>query len=147
MKRSINLFSIVLIGLFSITTLNNQAFAQDDQDNAEGPKFEYKLENNNNRIDLGTMYLDAIEQVNLEIEFENMGNQPLVLSDVRACCGTRVIEYTEEPVSPGEVGIIKVSFRVTPRPHNVNRTVLARSNDPAGQKVLRIVGRVEQKEE
>ena len=144
MKRSINLFSIVLIGLFSITTLNNQAFAQDDQDNAEGPKFEYKAENN--RIDLGTIYIDELEEVNLEVEFENTGNQPLVVSHVRACCGTRVIEYTEEPINPGEIGTIKVRFRLAPRPHNISRTVIAMSNDPAGQRVLRIVGGVADRE-
>ncbi len=145
MKKVSSLFSIFLIGLFSLTFLSNGAFAQEEQEEVEGPKFEYKAENN--RIDLGTMHLDGIEEVNLEIEFENKGNEPLVLSGVRACCGTNVRSYPEEPVYPGDTGVIKVYFRVAPRPHNISRSVITMSNDPAGRKILRIVGRVEKKEE
>ncbi len=139
MKNLFSLLSVILIGSFSIMG----AFAQEGQDKADGPKFEFKAENN--RIDLGTMHIDAIEEVNLEIEFENKGNKPLILSTVRACCGTQVRSYTEEPVNPGDIGVIEVFFRVAPRPHNINRSVLVMSNDSAGRKLLRIGGRVEEK--
>ncbi len=143
MKRSSSLFSIFLIGLFTLSTFANEAFSQEEK--AESPVFEYKAENN--RLELDTIYISSVEEVNLDIEFENKGNAPLLLSNVRACCGTRVVEYPEEPLNPGEMGIIKVSFRLVPRPHNINRSVIVSSNDPGGQKVLRITGRVEQGEE
>lgn len=143
MKSLIKFKCVLFIGLFSITNFSMGAFAQGEQNDAEGPMFEYKAENN--RIDLGTMHLDAVEEVNLEIEFENKGSEPLILSSVRACCGTRVMSYTEEPVNPGDTGIIEVSFRAAPRAHNINRTVIAMSNDPAGRKILRIRGKVEEK--
>jgi len=140
MKNLFSLLSVILIGSFSIMG----AFAQEGQDKADGPKFEFKAENN--RINLDTLYVDRIEEVNLEVEFENTGNGPLVLSAVRACCGTRVMSYPEEPINPGDIGVIEVHFRVAPRPHNINRSVIVLSNDPAGRKILRIGGRVEQKE-
>ncbi len=144
MKSLIKFGCVLFIGLFSITNFGMGAFAQGEQNDADGPKFEFKAENN--RINLDTLYVDGIEEVNLEIEYENKGSQPLILFSVRACCGTRVVSYPEEPVSPGETGVIEVHFRVAPRPHNINRTVTADSNDPAVRKVLRITGRVEVKE-
>ncbi len=144
MKKVTSLINFLLI-VSSITVLSNKAFTQEEQENFEGAKFEYKAENN--RIDLGIIHLDAIEEVNLEVEFENTGNEPLVLSSVRACCGTSVNDYPEEPIYPGDVGVIELYFRVAPRPHNISRSVIVTSNDPAGRKILRITGKVEEKEE
>ncbi len=129
------------MGLFGMASLSSDNLAKA----SDGPKFEYKDENN--RIDIGTIYIGEKNEVNLEIEFENTGEQPLVVSHVRACCGTRVVDWTKEPISPGEKGVIEVHFRVAPRPHNINRSVIAMSNDPDGQKVLRIRGRVEERGE
>lgn len=140
MKKSINFFSIFLIGLFTLITINNGVFAEDKVD---GPKFEYKAEDNTLYLD--TMYIDEIEEVKLDIEFENKGNEPLILTSVRACCGTRVNHYTEEPIAPGDTGIIKVSFRVAPRPHGISRSVTTMSNDSDRRKILRIRGVVAKK--
>ncbi len=124
------------MGLFVVSIVNNGNSAQ-----ASGePKFEFQEKEN--RIDLGTIYTDESEEINLEVEFKNTGTEPLVVSHVRACCGTRIKDWTKEPVNPGETGTIEVHFRLAPRPHNINRTVLTMSNDPGGQKVLRIRGRV-----
>ncbi len=124
------------MGVFGVFVIINGSHAKA----SDGPKFEYKEENN--RIDLGTIYLDELEDVNLEVEFENKGNEPLIISNVRACCGTRVMDYPEEPINPGETGVIEVHFRLAPRPHNISRTVITQSNDPDGQKILRIRGKV-----
>ena len=128
------------MGLFGMALLSNDGLAKA----SDGPKFEYK--NENNRIDVGTIYIGDDNEIHLEIEFENTGDQPLVVSHVRACCGTRVLDWTKEPVKPGESGFIKIHFRLAPRPHNISRTVIAMSNDPDGQKVLRIRGRVEERD-
>lgn len=142
MKKRISLTGIFLLGLLTLNVAGNNAVAQEKD--ASGPKFEFKAENN--RLDLDTIYVSKVEEVNLEIEFKNTGDKPLILSRVRACCGTRVASYPEQPVKPGEAGVIEVSFRVVPRPHNINRSVTVASNDPGGQKVLRIRGRVEREE-
>ncbi len=140
MRKGFSFFSLLFIGLFiiSVTNSGNSVMASGN------PKFEYQEEEN--RIDLGTIYIDEMGEINLEIEFKNTGTEPLIVSHVRACCGTRVRDWTKEPVNPGETGIIEVHFRLAPRPHNISRTVLAMSNDPGGQKVLRIRGRVAERE-
>lgn len=91
---------------------------------------------------LGTIYIHELETQKLDIEFENEGDEPLVLSHVRGCCGTRIKSWTKEPVLPGEKGKIEVEFRLAPRPHKISRTVSVMSNDPEGMKVFRIRGEV-----
>ncbi len=109
----------------------------------EGPKLEFVKE----AEELGEIKVNELEEYNLEIEFVNSGNEPLILSQVRGCCGTRIMEWPREPISPGDKGIIKVKFRLAPRPHNVSRVVTVLSNEPAGQKVFRIKGKVVKAEE
>ncbi|MFW5916361.1 MAG: DUF1573 domain-containing protein [Bacteroidota bacterium] len=141
MKRKICLLSLLLIGIFALNTFQNGVFANDLQD--EGPRFEFKAEDN--RLELDTMYIDEVKTVNLEIEFENKGSEPLILSKVSGCCGTRIDNYPKEPVKPGEMGVIEISFRLIPRPHNINRTVTVLSNDSEGRDILRIRGKVAEK--
>jgi hypothetical protein len=125
MKKSVFLFCILVLG----TTM---LFAQG------GPKFEYVEK----AVDLGTIKVEEIDMVKMEIEFENKGDQPLVVSMVRGCCGTRIVSWTREPVLPGEKGKIEAHFRPAPRVHNISRTITAMSNDESGQKVIRILGQV-----
>jgi hypothetical protein len=92
--------------------------------------------------DLGKIYTDELELTRLTIEFNNSGDQALVLSNVRGCCGTRIADYTKNPVLPGQKGNVIVEFRLAPRAHNVSRTVSILSNDAEGMKVFRIRGEV-----
>jgi len=112
---------------------------------SNGPKFEYKAKNN--RIQLDTMYLGTMDdEVKLEIEFKNTGSAPLIVRKVDGCCGTRITEWTQRPLKPGEKGTIKVQFRVEPRPHKINLTVKAHTNDPDGVKKLKIKGLVSEQD-
>lgn len=105
-----------------------------------GPKFVYAKE----VIDLGTLYTENLDLTTIEIEFVNEGNQPLVVSQVRGCCGTRVTKWTTEPINPEGKGSIHIEFRLAPRAQNISRTVTATSNDPDATKIIRIIGKVEE---
>lgn len=106
---------------------------------AAGPKLEFVKES----IDLGTYYTDKIDVIKVDIEFTNTGDQPLVVTAVRGCCGTRIVSYTAQPVNPGQKGTITAEIRPAPRPHAISRTITAISNDQAGQKIINIRGKVE----
>ncbi|HAK00118.1 MAG TPA: hypothetical protein DCM62_08840 [Bacteroidales bacterium] len=106
---------------------------------ANGPAIDFTLE----RIDLGTIFSDQLPAFSYNIEFTNTGNAPLSLSAVRACCGTRVVSWPQEPVNPGQKGIIAIEFRLAPRAQRVNRTVTVTSNDPSQPtSIFRIVGQI-----
>ncbi|MBS3775319.1 MAG: DUF1573 domain-containing protein [Bacteroidales bacterium] len=142
MKKITTFLNILLAGLFLIGFIHNESRAQ----SSDGPSFEFKAENN--RIQLDTMYLNTMnDEVKLEIKFENKGDKPLIINKVNGCCGTRITEWTEKPVLPGKEGIIEVQFRVPPRPHQINRTVKAVSNDPEGAKTLYIKGLVKEQDD
>jgi hypothetical protein len=140
MKKISIFIGILLAGLFVIFLAKNESMAQ----SANGPKLVFKAEDN--RIELDTLYLEFMEDIRLEIEFENKGNKPLIVHKVNGCCGTNVKEWTEKPLRPGEKGEIIVQFREPAKPHRISRTVTALSNDPEGAKKVSIDGIVQEKD-
>lgn len=141
MKKITIFVGILLTGLFVIFLAKNESKAQ----SAAGPKMVFKAEEN--RIDLDTLRLEFMENIRLEIEFENKGNKPLIVHKVNGCCGTNIKKWTERPLRPGEKGTIVVQFREPAKPHRISRTVKALSNDPKGTKTVSIEGIVQEKED
>ncbi len=98
--------------------------------------------------DFGKVYTDDLPETKLAIAFKNTGNAPLVLTNVRACCGTRVTHWPKEPVMPGVSDTIRVEFHLMPRPHRISRVVTASSNcSENGTSIFRMTGEVVQREE
>ncbi|MBW6480706.1 MAG: DUF1573 domain-containing protein [Bacteroidales bacterium] len=124
----------VLVTFFIIALSCNSVLAQEKK----GAKLKFEKESEQ----LGTLVTNELEPMKIKIEFENEGDEPLVLSYVRGCCGTRINDWTKEPIMPGEKGMIEAECRFAPRPQKVSRTVSVMSNDPAGMKVFRILGEV-----
>jgi hypothetical protein len=80
-----------------------------------------------------------------EFTFVNEGNEPLILSNVKASCGCTTPSYTQKPVMPGQQGTIHVKYNT----NNVgafSKTVTVTSNavNDGGRVVLRIKGNVKQ---
>jgi hypothetical protein len=78
--------------------------------------------------------------------FTNDGDVPLVLSNVRASCGCTTPKWTREPVAPGTKGEIQVSYNPKNRPGSFNKSITVNSNAVVSTVVLRITGKVEQRE-
>lgn len=64
----------------------------------------------------------------IDIEVWNDGSTPLILNQVTGCCGTRVSDWPRKPIVPGQMGTIKVYFRVNPTPSRISRTINIQSN-------------------
>ncbi len=77
--------------------------------------------------------------------FENKGDQPLLISGVRASCGCTTPFWTNEPVMPGEVGKITARYNTINRPGPFNKTLSVTSNAAGGVVTLMIRGQVEPK--
>ena len=101
---------------------------------SNGPKLKWEQD----RKDYGTLYVDDLPKTQLAIKFTNEGNQPLIVSQVRACCGTRVTSWTREPIMPGQEGVIQVEFMLSPRPHRISRTVTATTNSENPTSIFQI---------
>ncbi|TVR38026.1 MAG: DUF1573 domain-containing protein [Bacteroidia bacterium] len=138
MKR---VFSLLAAFLF----VGAMALHADEHEKEEkkGPKFEWETP----RFDYGTLYLDDMPETKLDIKFTNTGDEPLVLSNVRACCGTRVTSWPREPIMPGQEEVIKIEFRLAPRPQRISRTVTVTYNNPQSPtERFRITGQVVERE-
>lgn len=74
--------------------------------------------------------------------FENTGNEPLVLGEVKGSCSCTVPEWTRTPIAPGEKGEIRVKYD-TKRVGAINKSVSINSNAVnTPMKVIRIQGNV-----
>ena len=79
-----------------------------------------------------------------EFTFKNEGNEPLILSNVKASCGCTTPSYTQKPVMPGQTGTIKVKYN-TNNVGGFSKTVTVTSNAVDNPRVvLRIKGNVKQ---
>lgn len=133
--KTIKYFTATLVFLMTLFMANAEV-------KADGPSLKFKEERHN----FGTLYINNLPEAKIDVEFSNAGTQPLVLSNVRACCGTRVIDWPKEPIMPGESGVVKVEFRIPPRVHNINRTVTIMSNSSKSPDIYRISGVVTDQE-
>ena len=133
MRRMISLLGMLLF-----------VFASLQAEEKKGPQFKFE----NDRHDYGTVYLDDMPETKLAINFSNTGDEPLIVENVRACCGTRVTQWPREPIAPGEEGVINVEFRLAPRPHRISRTVtVTYNNSERPTERYRITGQVVAREE
>lgn len=80
-----------------------------------------------------------------QFKFSNIGNQPIVISDVKASCGCTTPKWTQEPVLPGANGYIDVAYNPKGRPGPFNKSITVRSNAVNSPVVLRIKGNVQAK--
>jgi len=80
---------------------------------------------------------------NCVFTFTNTGNEPLLLTNVRAGCGCTVPQWPREPLLPGESAEIKVRYTTLNRPHQINRSIVVTSNATnRPTQVLRLRGSV-----
>ena len=72
--------------------------------------------------DFGTIK-EADGAVSCTFDFQNTGDEPLVLLDVRTSCGCTTPSYPRDPIAPGVKSKIKVSYNPAGRPGEFERTV------------------------
>lgn len=90
-------------------------------------------------VKLGEIGLNDLSNENgkVQITVLNTGILPLILNEVTGCCGTNIKEWTKAPILPGKSGLIKVEFRIEPRPQVISRTVTIKSN-AANSKIIKV---------
>lgn len=124
MKKLILLCAVVLGFAFT-------ASAQDNQK----PEFKFNEEKHDfGKIPQGT-------PVTTVFEFTNIGQEPLILTEVRPTCGCTIADYTKTPVLKGAKGTIKITYNAAAAAA-FNKTIVVTSNAKTPTKYLNIVGEV-----
>jgi hypothetical protein len=68
------------------------------------------------------------EMPEISWKFKNTGNKPLVIVNASGTCGCTVAEKPEQPVAPGETGVIKAKFSSEGRVGPNNKQVMVTAN-------------------
>ncbi|GAB4337059.1 MAG: hypothetical protein OHK0038_15350 [Flammeovirgaceae bacterium] len=74
--------------------------------------------------------------------FTNVGNAPIIISEVKASCGCTTPEWTKEPVLPNQKGMIKAVYNSAGRPGAFFKTITITSNASEPTVQLQIKGTV-----
>lgn len=92
-----------------------------------GPKISFK----ESSFDFGEIKQgDVVEHV---FVFENSGNEPLILTDVRTTCGCTVPKWPKEPLAPGNSASITVQFNSRGKIGMQNKVITILSNSTSQQ--------------
>ena len=85
------------------------------------------------------------EKVTFNYRFRNTGDKPLIIASAVASCGCTVPEKPEEPIKPGETGILKVVFNSEGRVGPAHKEIRVSSNAYPPFPTLLLTGMVESK--
>lgn len=79
--------------------------------------------------------------VNVEFKFTNIGDEPLIISNIESVCGCTVPKYTSTPVLKGQSGSITVTYNAALiAPFSKGLTIKSNAKTPI--KVIYIKGEV-----
>jgi len=110
------------------------AFTASAQDNQKA-EFKFAEEKHDfGKIPQGT-------PVTTKFEYTNIGEEPLILTNVQPTCGCTIADYTKVPVKKGDKGIITITYNaavVAP----FSKTIVVTSNAKTPTKYLVISGEV-----
>ena len=81
-------------------------------------------------------------KVTHEFVFKNVGNAPLVISQVRASCGCTTPKWTKTPIEPGKTGSITTTFNPIGRKGTFSSSVTVISNAAENQERLTLKGSI-----
>jgi len=87
-------------------------------------------------FDFGTISQGDV--VKHSFKFQNTGEAPLVISDIKTTCGCTTPQYTKDPVAPGESGEILVQFNSSGKSGVVNKRVTIYANVQGGTDMVSI---------
>ncbi len=110
-------FSILLL----LLTIDLVGFAQEQKASSNGAKIQFEIE----VMDYGT--IEQSSNGDRRFKFKNVGNEPLIISNVQGSCGCLVLKWPKEPTMPGKTGVI-IAHYDTQRLGKFEKTFTVTSN-------------------
>ncbi len=77
-------------------------------------------------------------------KFTNTGTEDMIIADAKGSCGCTVPNYPKEPIPPGGIGEIEVTYRPGTQKAQQNKTVTVTANTEPAQTILTISAFVEE---
>ncbi|WP_395627678.1 DUF1573 domain-containing protein [Daejeonella sp.] len=79
--------------------------------------------------------------VTVDFKFTNIGNEPLIISNIASVCGCTVPKYTNTPILKGQTGTITVTYNAAAMSF-FSKGLTITSNSKTPTKVIYIKGEV-----
>jgi len=123
----------ILLGLlFSITSIT---YAQDGSKDKKGQITFEETSHDFGDIQQGTV-------VEYTFKFQNTGNAPFVISNVRTTCGCTATQWPREPIAAGQTAEITAQFNSTGKSGAQNKVITVISNAQNAQEIVSIKANV-----
>lgn len=111
-----------LIAIVLNTLVTCAVFAQEAPTTQSGPEIAFSEE----QFDFGDIHQgDRVEHT---FAFENTGNEPLIITNVKTTCGCTAPNWPRDPVAPGQASEIKVAFNSTGKMGRQHKVITVVSN-------------------
>jgi hypothetical protein len=125
--RKLLLVAFILLSLFSCDMHRRASIADD-----AGILMEQELKDSTSVTVGQTSYTfdtategDKIEH---DFSFKNSGSKPLIIIRATASCGCTIADKPDQPILPGDTGLIKVIFNSTGKRGHNHKTITVESN-------------------
>jgi hypothetical protein len=134
------IIGLILLIFISIPVLGQSSISVSGSEEplAVGPKVKW----DKTILEMGEM--DFKVEKKGEFTLTNAGNEPLLLTYVRASCGCITLDYSEAPILPGRSTKIKVTHDGNDPPGEFFKTVTVVTNADTDRTVLQIKGSIVQ---
>ncbi len=90
--------------------------------------------------DFGDIYQG--DKVEYTFNFENSGDAPLIITNIKVTCGCTATDWSREPILPGEESSITVKFNSTGKLNKQNKVISIVSNASNPLPQIKIVANV-----
>ncbi len=75
-----------------------------------------------------------------EFKFKNIGNEPLIISEIKTACDCTLADWVKKPVLPGKEGVIKAGYKYKGKSGNYNKSLTILANTLPAMNQLFIKG-------
>jgi hypothetical protein len=89
--------------------------------------------------DFGT-HVEKDDTLWYSFTYKNIGNEPLIISDIKTACECTLAEWVKKPVMPGQTGVIKAGYKYKGKIGTFNKSLTISANTTPAISYLTIKG-------
>lgn len=91
---------------------------------------------------IGTVNKVKKTALDIQYEIENIGKAPLILTKVDVSCNCLSVNYSQEPILPGNKSLLKVHIDLKNQKGTMNKVIYINSNAENNLILARVIGEI-----
>lgn len=94
-------------------------------------------------FNFGKIDKNRLSIIEINLEFSNIGETPLVIMKTDVSCGCMTVDYTKHPIQKGDKGFLNVKINTTNQSGFFNKSIIIKSNAQNNIEIVRIKGYIQ----